>query len=187
MYFKEFSSCYFNISWWGFKVNICFPFYISNSKSYISMTNTIPWDYLASSCAIMIPYYSIESYVSPLSPAVSVNMTCYPYICICVLIKSLVVPGISLTIATLLFAILFISVLLPAFGGPSIDILIPSLIVSATSASRSQPSILLMSYCISIFKSTKSCGLRSLVSSASKSMKASAWANIRISYYLSSS
>ena len=168
-------------------MNICFPFYISKSRSYISNTNTIPWDYLASSWAIFIPYYSIESFVSPLSPAVSVNMTCYPYICIWVLIKSLVVPGISLTIATLLLAILFMSVLFPALGGPNIDIFIPSLIVSVTLASRSHPSILLMSYCTSTFKSTKSCGLRSLVSSASKSIKASAWASIRINYYLSSS
>lgn len=70
-------------------------------------------------------------------------MTLYPNKLILVLIKSLVVPGISLTIATLLFAIIFIRVLFPALGGPSIAILKPSLITSPIYESLIYPSIFL--------------------------------------------
>jgi len=41
-------------------------------------------------------------------------------------IRSLVVPGIELTIATFFFKILLIKVLFPTFGFPTIEILIPS-------------------------------------------------------------
>ena len=43
--------------------------------------------------------------------------------------RSLVVPGIALTIATFFFIIELIKVLLPTFGLPTIDIFIPSLTI----------------------------------------------------------
>ena len=85
--------------------------------------------------------------------------------------RSLVVPGTSLTIETYLLASMFISVDFPAFGGPMIEILKPSLITSATLACCMYPAIYA---CISFafpFSCPKvSLNLGSLSSSASKSI-----------------
>ena len=62
----------------------------------------------------------------------SVSVTYWPKRLILVDTQSRVVPGTSLTIETRLLANKFISVLFPAFGGPTIATLKPSLIVSAT-------------------------------------------------------
>ena len=60
----------------------------------------------------------------------SVNTTLYPDIFKLVYMISLVVPGISETIATFLFANRLRRVDLPTLGGPIIDILSPSLMTS---------------------------------------------------------
>lgn len=99
-------------------------------KSFTSTTNITACELKASDFAKLMPWISTASSVS-LRPAVSVRMMLYPSKVSLVYIRSRVVPGISLTIARFLLASLFIRVLLPAFGGPTIDILKPSLIVSA--------------------------------------------------------
>ena len=67
-----------------------------------------------------------------LSPAVSVRMTLYPSKLRFAYMRSRVVPGMSDTIATYLFARRLSKVDFPAFGGPMIDILRPSRIISVT-------------------------------------------------------
>ena len=74
----------------------------------------------------LIPFFSISSFDS-LIPAVSEIITGYPSIFKWVSTTSLVVPAISETIATSLLDKLFNKLDLPAFVGPIIAILKPSL------------------------------------------------------------
>jgi len=102
------------------------------SRSVTSRTNRTLCALASSSFVISIPSYSMRSSVSERRPAVSVRVTICPNRFRLVDTQSLVVPGISLTMETRLFASKFISVLLPALGGPTIATFSPSRIVSAT-------------------------------------------------------
>ena len=95
----------------------------------MSKTKIIAFDLINSYLAKSIPSFSIGS-SDCLIPAVSDTTNCCPDNIIYVYIKSLVVPAMGLVIETLLSANKLISVDFPAFGGPQIRILFPSLIVS---------------------------------------------------------
>ena len=89
--------------------------------------NKIISDFDAFSSVFFMPSFSILSLVFRI-PAVSINLKLYPLIVSLSSMASLVVPGISETIAFSSFKRVFNNVDLPAFGSPIIDTGIPSLI-----------------------------------------------------------
>ena len=118
--------------------------------------------WLKDSFDFSIPIFSMRSSVS-LIPAVSVNLTGIPFMLRCSSIVSLVVPGISVTMALASLSRLFIREDFPTFGLPIIATFNPSCKIRPVSA-------LLISPATAFLTKLKSCSnLSYVISSISSS------------------